>query len=57
MELKDCLTNKNEISVHVLIDDLVLGAKISRAAYGYPMAAGHLDTIEAFVTMHTLHSQ
>eukprot|EP00210_Caulerpa_lentillifera_P007102 g6795.t1 len=57
MELKDCLTNREEDNIKTLLNDLVLGASISRAAYGYAMAAGHLDTLEAFVTMHAVHSQ
>lgn len=57
MELKECLTDKMDESIVELLDELVLGAEISRAAYGYAMAAGHLDTIEAFLSMHAFHSQ
>lgn len=55
LRLNECLTKHSKESE--LLDDLELATTASQAAYGYAMAAGHLDTIEKFIAMHTIHAQ
>lgn len=40
----------------VLVQDLLLAAIHSRAAYGYAMQAGHVASVMSFALMHTVHS-
>ena len=51
------MTHRADDAVDDLLTSLSMGVRISRAAYGYAMAAGHMDTIENFIAMHTIHAQ
>lgn len=57
LRLNDCLTLKPDSDLDPLLEKLAMGAQFSRAAYGYPMAAGHIDSIESFIRMHAVHSR
>ena len=57
LRLNECVTQRSDDAVEDLLTSLSMGATISRAAYGYAMAAGHLNTIENFIAMHTIHAQ